>query len=458
MKKFDLNIEKVLKNWEVFHAVREIISNATDEQILSKTKEIEIKKDEKGRFVIRDFGRGIRYKHLTQNENLEKKLKKNEIIGHFGVGLKDALATFHRNNIKIKFYSKHDDISIEQSSKHNFNDISTIHAIISPPSFPNMEGSKVILSGCTDSDIENAKQLFLKFANEKILEKTEYGEVLEKNQIAKIYINGVKVSEEKKFLFSYNITSLTSKMERAFNREKRNFGKEAYGGNVQKILLHCKNQDLLDLLVDDFIKRDEGNSHDEIKYTKIAIPICKIVDKLKKYIFFTKKRLENNASVVAEIKNRNLKTLTLPENLYNNNELKSIKNLESFVDEMHKNFDFKFIDYSELTDSEKEIYNKKNEILALIGGKPQKVKEILISETMRKELSTNFEVVGLWIPEKKRIIIKRNQLKKLEYFSATLIHEIIHAVTELDDVTREFEDKLTELIGLISAKHIKNKK
>ena len=31
MKKFDLNIEKVLEDWEVYHAVREVIANALDE-------------------------------------------------------------------------------------------------------------------------------------------------------------------------------------------------------------------------------------------------------------------------------------------------------------------------------------------------------------------------------------------------------------------------------------------
>ena len=35
MKKFDLNIEKILENWETHHAIREIIANASDEQQLS---------------------------------------------------------------------------------------------------------------------------------------------------------------------------------------------------------------------------------------------------------------------------------------------------------------------------------------------------------------------------------------------------------------------------------------
>jgi len=71
IRKFDLNIEEVLENWEVFHALREIIANALDEQILTETKEIEIITE--GNIIkIRDFGRGLRYEHLTQNEQEEK--------------------------------------------------------------------------------------------------------------------------------------------------------------------------------------------------------------------------------------------------------------------------------------------------------------------------------------------------------------------------------------------------
>ena len=40
MREFDLNIEKILESWEVYHAVREIIANALDEQILTNTKDI----------------------------------------------------------------------------------------------------------------------------------------------------------------------------------------------------------------------------------------------------------------------------------------------------------------------------------------------------------------------------------------------------------------------------------
>ena len=155
MRKFDLNIEKVLEDWEIYHAVREIIANALDEQALTNTKDIEIKK-EKNHFVIRDFGRGLRYDHLTQNENKEKLSNPQLVIGKFGVGLKDALATFDRHDVKIALKSKYGDITIDKSSKHGFDDIVTLHAIISEPSDSNLVGTEVILEGCIQDDIDKA--------------------------------------------------------------------------------------------------------------------------------------------------------------------------------------------------------------------------------------------------------------------------------------------------------------
>lgn len=71
MKKFDLNIEKILENWDIHHAIREIIANALDEQIISNSQEIKIF-NEDNEWHIRDYGRGITYEHFTQNENKEK--------------------------------------------------------------------------------------------------------------------------------------------------------------------------------------------------------------------------------------------------------------------------------------------------------------------------------------------------------------------------------------------------
>jgi DNA gyrase/topoisomerase IV subunit B len=54
------------------HAMREIIANALDEQLLTGSREIQIQMDGRGRLHIRDFGRGLRIKHFAPNEDNEK--------------------------------------------------------------------------------------------------------------------------------------------------------------------------------------------------------------------------------------------------------------------------------------------------------------------------------------------------------------------------------------------------
>ena len=115
-----------MENWTVAHAIREIIANALDEQVITGTKAIEIYQDAGGVWHIRDFGRGIQYQHLTQNENEEKQMNMH-LIGKFGVGLKDALATFNRHDIEVAITSRYGYITIGQSAKHGFSDITTLH-------------------------------------------------------------------------------------------------------------------------------------------------------------------------------------------------------------------------------------------------------------------------------------------------------------------------------------------
>src|SRR6266536_5464340 len=113
---FDLNIGKVLKHWTVPFAVREVIANALDEAALTGTADPDIFRDDAGRWHIRDYGRGLRYAHLTQNESPEKR-KHVGVVGQFGMGLKDALATFDRRRIGVTLRSRHGDITTGKHGK-----------------------------------------------------------------------------------------------------------------------------------------------------------------------------------------------------------------------------------------------------------------------------------------------------------------------------------------------------
>ena len=97
------------------------------------------------RWHIRDFGRGIGIEHFTLNENREK-LGTDGVIGKFGVGLKDALATLDRHRAIVVIHSRHGTFTLTKAAKHNFNGISTLH-IAHDPADLSMCGTDVVLAG-----------------------------------------------------------------------------------------------------------------------------------------------------------------------------------------------------------------------------------------------------------------------------------------------------------------------
>src|SRR6266540_640081 len=141
---FDLNIDKFLEHWGPAEAVREIIANAIDEQALTNTPPAEIVCDGTGIWRVRDYGRGLQADHLKQNENPEKNqaATSKQLLGRFGVGLKDALATLERRGITVTIRSQHGDISLVRHDKHGFAGIPTLHAAIAPASNASFVGTE----------------------------------------------------------------------------------------------------------------------------------------------------------------------------------------------------------------------------------------------------------------------------------------------------------------------------
>jgi hypothetical protein len=452
-----LNIEKILEDWEVYHALREVIANALDEQQLTNSKEIQITKDKEGFWHIRDFGRGLKYEHLTQKENPEKQMNPN-LIGKFGIGLKDALATFDRHNVNVLIQSKYGDITLGKLQKHGFEDIKTLHAYISSPSNPNFVGTELIFKCVSDSDIAKAKDLFLKFSGEQIIEKTRYGEVIRKKaDTARIYINGVKVAEEDNFLFSYNITALNEAIKKALNRERSNVGRSAYSDRVRSILISSGSKEIAHELTADLQNYDTGESHDELKWLDVQEHAVKILNSLEKVVFFTPQEIADESMMVDEARKAGYKIISIPSNLKNkihgqtDVNGKPIRDLSQFSYEYTQSFEFNFIDPKGLKPNEKRIFDMTNRIFDLIGGKPKNIKEVKVSETMRKELGSFVEAEGLWEAPKGRIIVKRSTLESIESYAGTLLHEVAHALSGADDVSREFEGELTEIVGAVSS-------
>lgn len=457
MKKFDLNIEKVLEHWSLAHALREIIANALDESILSNTQQPLIHKDSNGLWHIKDYGRGLKYEHLTQNENTEKTENPNKVIGKFGVGLKDALATFDRRQIEVTIHSRYSDITIEKAPKGDFEDVVTLHAIVKEPTNPEMVGTEFIFSGLQDNDIDEAKDFFLIYSGDKLIEKTKYGSIyVSHKKSARIYVNGICVAEEENFLFSYNITSPTKKLLQSLNRERSNVGRSAYSDRVKSILLECTSNESAELLVDDLQNMQTGVTHDELQWIDVQLHACKILSSKEKVLFLTAYDLMDGGKYINYAKEEGIRIVTVPDNLalklqsskdLNGNEF---RDLDVFAAEWNQNFEFKLVDYKKLSKREKEVFDHKDTILNWFPHQRKAVKTIVISETMRPDNYSGDDALGLWEPANKRIIIKRSQLSTVQAFTGTLLHELVHAFTGTDDVTLEFEQELTRMLGIIS--------
>jgi len=450
---FDLNIEEVLENWEVEHALREIIANALDEKVISKTNEIEIIKDKQGDWHIRDYGRGLKIEHFTLNENKEKLNAPAGVIGKFGVGLKDALATFHRRGVGVLIRSPFGTYRLKQEQKHGFNNIITLH-VEYDDSPNNIQGTEFVLHGITDADIAKAKSLFLKFAGEEILETNTYGQILHRKvDTARVYILGVFASEEPNFLFSYNITSLTDSIKKKLNRERLNVGRTTYSDRVKTILRNAKEKSVEQLLVEQVEKRATGDQCDEMTWIEISQMALNLMHQQQKVVFLIENEIKSRPDILDKVHSDGYKVIGISEQQKTKLETQiltggpQVRTLETYIEEYNESIQYKFVEPSKLIGIERKIFDYTPKILALIRLTENQIPKIRISETMRMTIDN---VEGIFDSSINTIVINRNQLLSLVDYAGTLLHEVGHWITGAKDVTREFENVLTGYLGKTS--------
>jgi len=356
--------------------------------------------------------------------------------------------------------SKYGDITLGRSQKSGFDDLVTLHAYITEPSNPYMVGTEFHLSNISDEDISAGKHLFLKFNSETVLEQVRYGSVLRNSDSqGKIYINGVLVATEENFLFSYNITYLNPTLKKALNRERTNVGRTAYAGTIKSILLECNSEEVGKLLSDDLSKFSYGDNHDEMKWVDVQNHAAEIMNKYKRVVFVTHDDIGNGMDLVNEAREGGAEIVVIPTNLRNKiveeNQNRDgdakVQTFHEFVQERNQNFEYKFIEPYNLTENEKRIFNLKERLFQIIGGRPYNVHEIKISETLQKDEYTFRSALGLWEAEHQRIIILRTQLNSKSTFLGVLLHEMAHAISGASDATRTFENELTHLLGLVAS-------
>ncbi|MGH2807166.1 MAG: ATP-binding protein [Actinomycetota bacterium] len=448
---FDLNIEEVLDNWEVSHAIREVISNALDEQVLSDTKDIEIYRDGSD-WVIRDYGRGLEIAHFTLNENKEKLARESGVIGKFGVGLKDALATFHRRGVEVRITSHHGSYSLRETTKHSFEGITTLHVAYDETP-RDMEGTEFRLTGVTDEQMDEAMSFFLKFNGEEPVDETRYGQILWPTKVGgRVYISGVFASEEPNFLFSYNVTDLTQAMKKRLNRERLNVGRTTYTDRVKAILKESTSPEVHEQLMDQVLERNRSQMKDEMQWIEIVQMALTLLHTNDDVLFVAEHELHTHPDVMDHARRDGLRLVIIT-----NAEKRKLKEqaeaggvqvrlLEDYIKEFNESFTYAFVEADELDPAERAVFDMTGRLLGLVGA-AEKAPPVKISETLRLDRD---DTEGVWDPDIASIVIKRGQLRLQRSYAATLLHEIGHALTGTVDATREFENVLTNYLGRTS--------
>lgn len=228
-------------------------------------------------------------------------------------------------------------------------------------------------------------------------------------------------------------------------------------------MLTCKEESVISRLVDDLQQYNSGLRHDELSWNDVAMYASrKIGDFKKNVVFVTSDTAISTPSIIDDMKTKGYEPIVVPEILVNKiddynqgteEDSTSIMTTNKFISDIAEKKKYRFIEEAKLSPVERDVYSKMADILNLIGGKPYNVKQIKISETIyESEIFT--ETVGLWDATEGIIVIKRGQLKSLQSFAGTLIHECMHAKSGEDDVSRGFEVALTDIIGVIASRNL----
>ena len=130
---------------------------------------------------------------------------------------------------------------------------------------------------------------------------------------------------------------------------------------------------------------------------------------------------------------------------------KEIGTFDVVLREYSENFKYKFVSDKDLKENEKKLLSKKSDVF-LYYGDTKYSNRILISENINEMISG--DTLGAYDYNLDKIILKRSVLSNPNKFFEVLFHELAHATSKYQDNTREFENELGKIIGILSSKLI----
>ena len=428
-KYLDLNIKEILENWEIWHAIRELVANSLDEHKMNKiNNDIIFNYDQDlKRVEIIDFGSGIKSEHFIQTENKEK-LDRDDVIGRFGIGLKDAIATLHRNKALLQIFSNHGTWTPIERIKTGTN-IETIHMEETEAADNNLKGTKIIINNVDIDSFEKTKQQFLCFQNTERMSINEYGEIIERKELSGfIYINGMKVSEDEGFGFSYNILKLNKKITKGLNRERSSMSRDSYRDSIISILKKSEDGILTK------IRESKTDEYSFIDIKKLIFAKFDIYPALQSTI-------DNNPAFAQYLRElgREYEIVTEKEYKLLDN-APEVTTLQRFGEDYVNEYTSEEFDIKNLNDQQFNIFENSLNFIKKYNLNSNNVPITLIKE--------HPNALGVFTENRIEIVV--SALNSLEVCLGVILHEIAHSIKNDTDGTVAFEKELTNFLGKIS--------
>lgn len=184
----------------------------------------------------------------------------------------------------------------------------------------------------------------------------------------------------------------------------------------------------------------------------VAEQLSRTNDKL---LFVTGEEAISNRMDISDAQDDGYEVFIIPDRLRDKvGSIKTVTTVEKYNRKKADSFSAEAIDIKGLSPLEQKIYNMIPEILNFMDGLPGVISAVKVSEELYSE-DERSQAVGLWDPKTRIVWIKRSQLRSVEDFAGTLIHECTHAASREGDVSRAFEEALTRNLGRQAAYYLR---
>jgi hypothetical protein len=425
---------KHASNWTVSEAMREIIQNWLDvKHEFGCSGQLNYNSN-LGYAFIHDSGPGLKIEHFAFGNND----KAEDSIGQFGEGFKSAFITLLRNNRTIDIRSNGLLIKPFFKISENFNTETLHYEIIEMKTIS--KGTNIRIT-CTAEEFENGKSYFSKLS-------VKFNWV-EKDRMSlpggTIYVNGSKVGNINKALYSYHFTRLEA--GHFINRDRDAVDLNKVNPYIEYILEHLSSRKAAAVILKAFL---QGTNCYEDTLVLRSPESNRAWHSTFVNLFGKKVLLSSGIEKDANAVYRGYRIIEgAGWNLGGFLKSIGVKSADDVFKEIAiKKTSSHSVKVSELTREEVSNLRWAKKMVAKYYSDPGNV---AVSKDLEK-LTGNVEgtVQGCFVRKTNKIFILRAALSDRIKTLEVLLHETVHKVSGATDISAEFEQALLSVsVGII---------